>query len=94
MKRVNIMVRGLVQGVGFRYHTRQQALQLGVTGYVCNRPDGTVKILAEGDDEALQQLIAWVHQGPAAARVSQVDVVEQPPLGDINTFSIAILFDS
>ncbi|ASC74080.1 Acylphosphatase [Halomicronema hongdechloris C2206] len=88
MRRVDITVQGLVQGVGFRYHTRQEAMRLGVSGYVRNRPDGAVDIVAEGDDDAVQHLIAWAQQGPAAARVSQVDVVEQSPLGNFKRFSI------
>lgn len=66
-------IHGLVQGVFFRQSTRSEAQRLGLTGYARNNPDGTVTIEAEGPVEALDKLEAWCHQGPAAARVDQVE---------------------
>ena len=71
-------IHGRVQGVFFRQSTRQQAQQLGLTGYARNNADGTVTIEAEGAPEALDQLEAWCHHGPAGARVSRVDATAGP----------------
>lgn len=67
-----IVVRGLVQGVWYRRHTREQALELGLSGWVMNRPDGSVLIEAEGAPKALDRLEAWCWQGPPKARVEDV----------------------
>ncbi len=71
---VRIVVRGRVQGVFFRAATAQQARGLGLAGWVRNRPDGAVEIRAEGARRNLQMLAAWAHQGPPAARVTDVEV--------------------
>ena len=69
-----ILVSGLVQGVYFRANTQKQALQLGLNGYAKNLADGRVEVLARGEQANIEKLIAWCHQGPSAARVSQVQV--------------------
>lgn len=62
-----------MQGVGFRYHTRQRAQALGITGYVCNLDDGNVEIIACGAEDALEQLMVWLKEGgPPSARVDRV----------------------
>lgn len=66
-------VLGAVQGVSFRYYTRRKALDLGLTGYVENRADGSVQVLAQGDHRALLALLGWLHSGPRLAEVSGVD---------------------
>lgn len=71
---VHLRIYGRVQGVTFRESARRQAVALGLTGYARNEPNGTVEIEAEGDSDALEQLVAWCHQGPLLARVNQVDV--------------------
>lgn len=63
---------GRVQGVGFRRHARLQALQLGLCGWVRNCPDGRVEYFLEGEDQALQSMLAWLRSGPAAARVDSL----------------------
>lgn len=88
MERVEITVYGKVQGVGFRYHTQQQAVQLGLTGYVKNLPDGCVKIIAEGSAEALSQLQIWASQGPPGAQVQQLTVALQSATEEFESFSI------
>lgn len=65
-------VSGRVQGVFFRASTREQARQLGVSGYARNLPDGRVEVLACGADVAVQQLCDWLAQGPPAAQVREV----------------------
>lgn len=67
------LVRGRVQGVFFRASTRDQALGLGLTGYVRNLRDGRVEVVACGDPAALESLRDWLWRGPPAAEVQQVD---------------------
>jgi acylphosphatase len=78
------LIRGIVQGVGFRYHVHRFARDLGVAGYVRNRPDGSVEVVAEGDPGQLASLEASLRQGPRASRVDSVRVEEGPAeLGQI-----------
>lgn len=70
---VHLIVRGRVQGVGFRYFVVRTAAPLGVAGWVRNRPDGTVELEAEGPREGLERLVAAIARGPAGARVTGVD---------------------
>jgi acylphosphatase len=67
-----------VQGVYFRQSTLEKALELGITGTVCNREDGTVEILAEGSKEQMKNFIDWCKVGPRKARVDRIDINEQP----------------
>jgi acylphosphatase len=76
-----IVVTGRVQGVFFRDATRRRAGELGVTGSARNRADGSVEVVAEGDAEAVDALVAFCREGPPAARVDSVDVTEIPPEG-------------
>lgn len=69
-------VSGRVQGVGFRYTMQAEAQRLGVDGWVRNRLDGSVEAFLAGDPDAVEGVIAWAHDGPAGARVDDVDVVE------------------
>ncbi len=73
---IRIVVSGKVQGVFFRKHTRQKALELGLGGEVMNQPDGSVCIHATGNPDQLAALIGFCHTGPAAAKVSGVMVEE------------------
>ena len=77
---VRLRVYGRVQGVFFRNWTVDVAQALGLTGWVRNRADASVEILAFGDNAALEQLIARCHEGPRAAKVETVDV--EPAQGD------------
>jgi acylphosphatase len=78
-KAVQIRVFGHVQGVGFRYFTQQQALQLGLQGRARNLPDGSVEVLAWGKELQLEKLIAWLHQGPRTAVVERLVVTPLDP---------------
>lgn len=73
-RHLSIRVTGKVQGVFFRASTREEAQRLGLRGWVRNEPDGTVRIEAEGDEQALDQLVAWCQHGPAQAQVNDVTV--------------------
>ena len=66
-------VHGVVQGVGFRYSTVNQARRLGLSGYARNMPDGTVEVVAEGRARDLATLLKWLQQGPSMARVTEVN---------------------
>ena len=81
MKAVQVRVTGRVQGVAFRWHAEQEARRLGVVGWVRNEPDGTVLLQAEGDEDAVRDLVAWCHHGPPSARVQDVAVRDAAPSG-------------
>lgn len=72
MSAARFRVRGRVQGVGFRAATRQDALRLGLRGQATNLRDGSVQVIAQGDDAALDALADWLHRGPPHARVDAV----------------------
>jgi acylphosphatase len=74
MHRVHLVVRGRVQGVGFRGFVARRARDLALAGEVRNTPEGTVEITAEGRLNDLESLLAEVRRGPVAARVEGVDV--------------------
>lgn len=67
------LVRGRVQGVAFRVGAREEALRLGLCGWVRNTPDGHVEVHAAGEEAALQAFLSWLHRGPALARVERVE---------------------
>lgn len=83
----DVTVRGVVQGVGFRYHCLREAERLGVHGWVRNERDGSVAGHFEGTEEAVAALVAWCRSGPAYARVDEVDERPARPRGD-RTFSV------
>ena len=72
-QRLKAVVKGEVQGVGFRWAVQRQAGRLGLTGYAENLPDGSVRVEAEGDPDLLDQLEAFLHQGPQWAEVAAVE---------------------
>ena len=88
LKQVQLFVRGRVQGVFFRASTQREAKRLGLTGWVKNRSDGGVEILAEGEEDGLKELIAWANRGPSAARVERVDVRWRSFAGEHSDFRI------
>jgi acylphosphatase len=81
MIRRRIVVHGRVQGVWFRESTRLAADRHRVTGWVRNRPDGTVEAVLEGDDDAVARVVDVCRLGPAGSRVDRVDVVSEQPQG-------------
>ena len=82
------VVRGRVQGVCFRWFVEREAHMLGVAGWVRNRPDGSVEVLAMGSPDQLLGLHARLRQGPRAARVDDVEESEAKPVAGLNTFRI------
>jgi acylphosphatase len=79
--RRRVVVHGRVQGVFFRDSVRQRARARGVDGLVRNRPDGTVEAVFEGPPDAVDALVRFCETGPRGARVSRVEVAEEPPEG-------------
>ncbi len=82
------VVRGRVQGVGFRFYVEREAHMLGVAGWVRINPDGTVEVLAMGSREQLMGLRGRLRDGPRAARVDAVDESEARPIPGLNAFRI------
>ncbi len=78
---VRAVIRGRVQGVSFRWYTREEAARLGVAGWVRNLPDGSVELWAEGERQAVEALLVWCRKGPPAARVTGVDTEWGAPVG-------------
>jgi acylphosphatase len=69
---IHCVISGLVQGVGFRFHTQKKAAELGISGWVKNRDDGTVEVFAYGEAGQIAVFSDWVKVGPARARVSDI----------------------
>jgi acylphosphatase len=87
--RVRLIIEGRVQGVFFRESTRKQAVRIGVFGWVRNRPEGTVEVVAEGQEEMVRKLVEWCHQGPPAARVTRVRETQELFEGEFSDFDVA-----
>ena len=82
------IVRGRVQGVGFRWHVEREARTLGVNGWVRNNPDGAVEVLAVGSQEQLAALHSKLRSGPRAARVDQVEIEPATAPSNLTSFRI------
>jgi acylphosphatase len=78
MKAVQIIVRGKVQGVGFRYYSRKKAAEFDVKGFVKNQPDGSVYIEAEGKTIDLETFVDWCRKGPMWAKVREFTISDIP----------------
>lgn len=89
MERLEAVVEGRVQGVSFRYYTRQQAHQLELDGWVRNENDGSVRVVAEGPRPALESLLEFLGRGPEGARVEKVSPSWSAAQGDLRPFAIA-----
>ncbi len=85
LKRVNLIIRGQVQGVFFRVSARDQALQLNLCGFVRNLEDGSVNTVVEGSETEIERFISWCNHGPETARVNEVivtnETVTDPEIG-------------
>jgi acylphosphatase len=86
--RLQAIVHGRVQGVNFRYYTQLRAQELGVTGYVRNKWDRTVEVVAEGEREAVEKLLEFIKVGPRGALVRRVDRQWQDPTGQFKYFEV------
>lgn len=86
--RAVIIVRGLVQGVGFRYYIRRAASQSGLNGFAENLPNGDVRIVTEGERGLIEDLIKAARVGPRSSHVAALSVEWETPLNDIQGFEI------
>jgi acylphosphatase len=82
------LVRGRVQGVGFRWFVEREAHILGIAGWVRNNHDGSVEVLAQGSRDQISGLHSRLREGPRAARVDAVEVSEASPAAGLNSFRI------
>jgi acylphosphatase len=82
----NLVISGIVQGVGFRYSMQGKAKDLSVTGWVRNLSDGSVEAVVQGTAEQVDEMIRWAKKGPTGARVDQVEVSDAT--GKFSDFSI------
>jgi acylphosphatase len=89
--RLHARVYGRVQGVNFRYYTQREANVLELTGWVANRFDGSVEVVAEGEKSMMQRFLAFLHQGPPAARVDRVQIDWGEAVDEFNEFRVRYL---
>jgi acylphosphatase len=87
-ERLVALVHGQVQGVGYRWFVVREATRLALSGWVANRADGGVEVLAEGPEADLQRLVAALWEGPPAALVTDVRVTREPARGGLAGFDI------
>ena len=85
---VHIVVRGLVQGVGFRWYVCSRAREAGLSGYTRNLVDGSVEVVAEGERALLERLVEQVRRGPRAAQVADLALDWTAPTRSFTTFEI------
>jgi acylphosphatase len=85
--RKRVVAQGYVQGVGYRYAVRARARQRGLAGWVSNRHDGSVEAVFEGDEESVDELVAFMREGPRGAEVEAVDVTEEEAQG-LHSFDV------
>jgi acylphosphatase len=89
--RLHVIVNGIVQGVNFRYYTTRQAQSLGLTGWVANRWDGAVEVVAEGARAPIQSLLDWLQHGPPSATVTDVEEKWEQATGEFAAFNVQYL---
>ena len=82
------LIRGRVQGVGFRYEARSIARSLGLVGWITNLSDGGVETYAEGTTAAINRYRNWLNSGPPGAIVNSLDVIERQPKGEYQSFTV------
>lgn len=87
-ERLHAIIRGLVQGVGFRWYVQRVASRLELAGWVANRSDRSVEVVAEGSSEAIDGLIMALQDGPPSSSVGQVEVRRGPAVGGLGAFEI------
>lgn len=85
-QRVHLIISGYVQGVWFRASAKDEANRLGVVGWVRNRVDGSVEIMAEGTQSQMETFIHWCHRGPEGAKVDHVEVEQETATGEFTEF--------
>lgn len=86
--RVHVRISGYVQGVYFRYHTRELAQRLGLRGWVRNTPDDQVEAVFEGEKGAVERMLEFCHRGPSGAQVADVEIKWEQPRGEFSGFEV------
>lgn len=87
-KAILVLLRGRVQGVGFRYEARSMARSLNLKGWISNLSDGGLETYAEGPAPSLARFKSWLEHGPPGARVDSIDVSERKPEGRHTSFTV------
>ena len=88
LKRIHCQIHGTVQGVFYRAHAKEWARQLGLTGWVRNKADGSVELMAEGEEKGLKDLIKKLKKGPPAGEVKDFKCEWQPASGKFTAFNV------
>ena len=86
--RAKLIIKGLVQGVNFRYYTQREAQKYNLTGWVRNLSDGSVAALCEGEEEDMEGMIQWCRHGPPSAQVTELVVQTEEFRGTFQSFTI------
>ncbi|RKZ30424.1 acylphosphatase [bacterium] len=87
-KRYHILVYGIVQGVGYRYFAYRVANELGISGFVRNLRDGSVEVMAQGDEQSLTEFVDKLRKGPISAMVTDIKITELPVDPTLKRFEI------
>jgi acylphosphatase len=88
MVRAHLLISGIVQGVGYRYHTRRHAQGLGLVGWVRNLDDGRVEAVLQGAREQVESMIKWCYRGPSSAQVTDIAVTYEDAADEFRDFGI------
>jgi acylphosphatase len=91
MQRIHAVVKGKVQGVYFRAHTKKLADELNIKGWVKNLENGGVEVVAEGEEDQIKQMVQFLHKGSPESRVDSVEIKNEKPVGVFKDFSIRYL---
>ncbi len=86
--RAKVIVKGIVQGVNFRYYTQRQAAKFNLTGWVKNLPDGSVAAVFEGEEADVNAMVLWCRRGPSAAHVTELIEQVEEYRGEFSSFSV------
>lgn len=86
--RVKVIVKGIVQGVNFRYYSQRQAAKFNITGWVKNLPDGSVAAVLEGDEQDVEAMVQWCRRGPPSAQVTELIAQPEEYRGEFSSFSV------
>jgi acylphosphatase len=88
--RVKVIVKGIVQGVNFRYYTQRQAAKYNINGWVKNLPDGSVAAVFEGEEHDVAAMVQWCRRGPSSAQVTAL--IEQPEEDRVEFSSFSVKY--
>lgn len=87
---LHFIITGLVQGVSFRYYAKKVAVKLGITGWICNKSNGTLEIVAEGNEDVLKEFLGWCRNGPEHASVTDVKAKWKEGKNEFKEFSVRL----